>query len=117
MIMIDIMEVLLQRLKKSGWKQNGGYAILGNPRVLDRSLSRIAVVKPIKINPYKILQEEIDKFFHSLIGIVIKNGIKHIFLPGGGDIHIPQFFFDFCRDQGINYNIVNSDNIDVYENF
>jgi len=116
MIQIDLMEVLLKRLKNQGWKQNGGYAIRGNPRVLERSGKRIAVVKPIKVDPFKVLQTEIDKFFRSLIDIVNKNGIKDVFLPGGGTIPIPQFFLDFCKENSINIHVVTAENIDQFEN-
>jgi 2-hydroxy-3-keto-5-methylthiopentenyl-1-phosphate phosphatase len=114
MIQIDLMEVLLKRLKNSGWKQNGGYAIKGNPRVLERYGKKIAVVKPIKIDPFKVLQDEIDKFFRSLIDIINKNGIKNVFLPGGGTIPIPQFFLDFCKENGINIHVVTNENIDQF---
>jgi hypothetical protein len=107
----------LKRLKNRGWRQNGGYAILGNPRVLGRKGKQIAVVKPIKIDPYKILQDEIDNFFRSLIKIILKNGIMDVFLPGGGTIPIPQFFLDFCNENGINIHIITNENIDQFENW
>jgi hypothetical protein len=112
MIQIDLMEILLKRLTSKGWAQNNGYAQRGNPRVLDRSGIKIALVKPIKIDPFKIFQDEIDKFFTSLISIIEKNGIKKIFLPGGGPIPIPQFFLDYCRENGINITVVKDENID-----
>ena len=114
MIQIDVMEVLLKRLKNRGWKQNGGYAIRGNPRVLERYGIQIAVVQPIKIDPFKVLQDEINKFFRSLIGIMNKNGMKNVFLPGGSTIPIPQFFLDFCKENGINIHVVTSENIDQF---
>ena len=77
MIQIDVIEKLLKRLKNKGWKQNVGYAIRGNPRVLERNGRRVAAVKPIKIDPFKILQNEIDNFFRSLVDILNKNGIKN----------------------------------------
>jgi len=117
MIQIDVMDELLKRLKNSGWKQNGGYAIRGNPRVLERSGIRIAVVKPIKVDPFKILEDEIDKFFRSFIDILTKNGIRDLFLPGGGTIPIPQFFLDFCRENGINIHIVTNENMNQFENW
>ena len=117
MIQIDITEILLKRLKNRGWRQNGGYAIRGNPRVLERMHERIAVVKPIKVDPFKIFQNEIDNFFRSLISILQKNGIKDVFLPGGGTIPIPQFFLDYCRENGINIHIITQENIDQFANW
>ena len=114
LIQFDISGSFLKRLKYKNWKQNGGYAIRGNPRVLERSGRHIAVVKPITIDPKK-LQEEVDKFFKSLIDIIRKNGIKDVFIPGGGTIPIPQFFLDFCRENGINIHVLTLENFDQYE--
>jgi len=58
------------------------------------------------------LQDEIDNFFCSLINIILKNGIKDVFLPGVGTISIPQFFLDFCKEHGINIYVVTDENID-----
>lgn len=116
MIQIDTIEILLKQLKNRGWRQNGGYAIRGNPRVLERNGKRIVVGKPIKIDPFKILQDEIDNFFRSLINIILKNGVQDVFLPGGGTIPIPQFFLDFCNENGINIHIVTNENVDQFEN-
>lgn len=117
LIQIDIIEILLKRLKNRGWRQNGGYAIRGNPRVLELNGKQITAVKPIKIDPFKILQNEIDDFFRSLINIISKNGIKDVFLLGGGTIPIPQFFLDFCNEHGINIHIVTIENVDQFENW
>jgi hypothetical protein len=117
MIQIDLMEILLKRLKRKGWQQNPGYAIRGNPRVLERSGKRISVVKPIQIDPFKNLTDQVEKFFKSLIGIILKNGIKDVFLPGGGSIPIPQSFLDFCKEMSINIHILDSENIEQYENW
>ena len=117
MIQIDLMEIILKQLKRKGWKQNGGYAIRGNPRVLEQSGRRIAVVKPLQIDPFKNITEQVEKFFESLIRIIQKNGIKDVFLPGGGTIPIPQFFLDFCKEMGINIHIIDTGNIEQYENW
>jgi hypothetical protein len=117
MIQIDFTEILLKNLKSKGWRQNGGYAIRGNPRVLERNNKRIAVVKPLKVDPFKILDQEIDIFFKSLISIIQKNGINDVFLPGGGTIPIPQFFLDYCSMNGIKIHIITQENIDQYSNW
>lgn len=114
MLQIDLTEIILQRLKKQGWKQNGGYAIFGKVRVLDRSGVKVAVVKPIKIDPFKVIQDQIDKIFKTLTEIILKNGIKDVFLPGGGNIPIPESFKDFCKKNNINIHIVTLDNIEDY---
>jgi len=115
MIQIDIIEILLKQLKDKGWQQNKGYAQRGNPRVLERNGQRIAVVKPIKIDPFKKLQNEIDNFFRLLIKVISKNEIKDIYIPGGGTISIPQFFSDYCKENGIQIHQVTSENINRFE--
>jgi hypothetical protein len=105
-----------KKLKDKGWKQNSGYAQLGNPRVLERNKVRISIIKPIKIDPFKQLGPEIDKFFRSLIKIIEKNRIKDVFYPSGGTIPLPQFFLDYCRENGINIHGVTLDTLDQAEN-
>jgi hypothetical protein len=34
---------------------------------------------------------------------------------GGGTIPIPQFFLDYCRENGIDIHIVTTENIDQFE--
>jgi len=116
MIQIDTMEILLNRLQDKGWVQNWGYTQRGNPRVLEKYGIRIAVIKPIKIDPFKQLGPEIDKFFRSLIKIIEKNRIKDVFYPNGGTIPLPQFFLDYCRENGINIHGVTLDTLDQAEN-
>lgn len=115
MIQIDTMEILLNRLQDKGFVQNRGYTQRGNPRVLERNGIRIAVIKPIKIDSFKGLGTEVDKFFRSLIEILQKNRIKDVFYPSGGTIPLPQFFLDFCRENGINIHGVTLDTLDQAE--
>jgi hypothetical protein len=117
LIQRDISEILLKRLKRKAWVQKRGYAMRGNPRVLTGRTGCIAVVKPIKIDPFKELQSEIDKFFRSLIEIIKKNGIKSVFLPGGGNVPIPKFFLDFCEEFGIKIIFYTSENIDDFQDW
>ena len=113
----DVTDKLLKGFKNRGWMQNGGYAIRDNPRVLESSGVKIAVIMPIKIDPFRGQQVEIDKFFQSLINIILKNGIKDVFLPGGGTIPIPQDFLDFCREHGINIHVITIENIYKFDNW
>jgi hypothetical protein len=113
---VDFTQTLLKTLKKSGWKQVGGYS-LGNPKVLERSGKRIAVVRPIRIDPSKVLLDEIDKFFKSLKNIVEKNAIKDVVLPGGGTIPIPQSFLDYCKKHNIHIHILTLENVNELKEF
>ena len=52
LIQINVIEFLLRKLHDKGWRQNAGYAIRGNPRVLECNGRKIAVVNPIRINSF-----------------------------------------------------------------
>jgi len=116
LILIDNSEILLNRMKINGWKQNGGYAIRGNPRVLEKGNDRLIVVKPIRIDPFKVLKDEIDKFFESLKRIIGKlkslgKSISGVYLPGGGTIPLPKWFRDFCKENGGEILIYSDENV------
>lgn len=116
LILIDNSEILLKRMKINGWKQNGGYAIRGNPSVLEKGNDRLIVVKPIRIDPFKVLKDEIDKFFESLKRIIGKlkslgKNISGVYLPGGGTIPLPKWFSDFCKENGVEILIYNDENV------
>ena len=111
MLNIDVTDALFDGLRRNGWKHNAGYAIRNNPRVLERGTERIAVVLPIRVNVQNGIQNEIDKFFTSLEKIVMKNGIKYIFIPGGGSFPMPSFFEEFCKQHGITIHVVTPENV------
>lgn len=113
----DLMGSFIILRKYEGWKENGGYAIRGNPRVLMRNSQRIAVVKPILIDRKKNIENHITKFFDSLKRILANNSIKDIFFPGGGTIPIPKDFIDFCKLKGITIHFITNDNFDKYVNW
>ena len=55
---------------------------------------------------YKVELSQIDEVFKNLIETIKRFDAKEIFLPGGGDILIPEFFEDFCRENGISIHII-----------
>jgi len=112
MIQIDILGIFINNLLSKGWNQIRGYGQKDSTRVLERNGIHIAVVKPIRINSIQTLESEIEKFFKTLMGIIHRKGIKNVFLSGGGSIPIPQFFLDFCKENGINIHLLTTDNID-----
>ena len=117
MINIDVTDALFDGLRRNGWKHNPGYAIRNNPRVLERGTERIAVVLPIRVNVQNGIQNEIDKFFTSLEKIIRKNGIRDIFIQGGGSYPMPDFFDDFCKQNGITIHVVTPDNVLNFDNW
>lgn len=110
-IIKDLSKAILEQLKKRGYKQNGGYAIRGNPRVLTNGMSAVAVVLPIMVDPTKSIPNQVDKFFKTLMDIIAKNRIQHVVLPGGGDIPIPPDFDVFCKKNGIKVYVISENNL------
>lgn len=117
MIHIDCSDALFEGFKRNGWRQNPGYAIRNNPRVFERGSERIAVVLPIRVNVRNGIQNELDKFFKTLEKIILKNGIRDIFIQGGGTFPMPEFFKDFCRINGINIHVITEENVFEYDNW
>ena len=115
MIQTHVINTLLERLRVKGWKQNGGYAIRGNPRVLGKGGRTIIVVLPVNIDPQEGVNSQVDDFFRSLMKIADKLTSTDVFLPEGGSIPVPPFFIDFCKGLGIKIHYVDIDSLPKYD--
>lgn len=60
------------------------------------------------------LQNSVDDYFNRLKKLLENPGsiISAIVLPGGGNIRIPKWFSDWCKENGITVHVVDSDNVD-----
>jgi hypothetical protein len=117
-MLIDPIYILSKRMNKAGWKDNPGYSMAGiGIRIRQKSGKSVALVPILRIDPFKSIQEQIDKIFIALTKAITKNGIKSIFISGGGTIPIPKSFLDFCKEHGINIHIVTIENVDEYDDF
>jgi hypothetical protein len=115
MIRINVMRPFLNRLKDRGWKKVSR-GITDNIQVLRRGDIKI-VVENISIDASVDIRPQISEFFERLIEIILKADAKEIFLPGGGDVPIPEFFKEFCRENGIDINILTNESVREYSNY
>lgn len=107
MIKINVMRTFLNRLRDRGWKNINvrGYTDKDN-QVLRRGDKSIIGVENINVDASGDIRPQIDELFKSLIEIIERTNTKEIFLPGGGDIPIPDFFKEYCRERGIQIHFV-----------
>ncbi len=108
MIKINIMKVFTNRLCDRGYIHQsfrGGYKNL-DIKVLNRNSDIISVVQQITIDPTINPTNQIEAFFKNIMHDILRSGSKRIFFEGGGDIPIPDFFLDYCRQHTIEIGII-----------
>jgi hypothetical protein len=107
MIKINVMRTFLNRLKDRGWKNIIVKWYTDNDnQVLRRGEKNIIVIDSINVDSSVDIKPQIDEVFKNLIETIKRFDAKEIFLPGGGDILIPEFFENFCRENGISIHII-----------
>jgi hypothetical protein len=115
MIIIDLTQVVLERLRNRGWKENMGYTLKNNPRVLKKDGKRIAVVGALRLKGSSGIADQVDTFFVKMEKILTKhNDIKEVHIQGGGRIPVPPSFIEFCKANGIKISFFDHENIDRY---
>lgn len=115
MIIIDLTPVVLERLRNSGWKENMGYTLKNNPRILEKDGKRIAVVGVLSLKGSLSIKDQVETFFKKMEKILTKNtDIKEVHIYGGGTIPIPPTFIDYCNTNGIKISFFDHENIDGY---
>ncbi len=107
MIKINVMRTFLNRLRDRGWKNISvrGYTDK-DIQVLRRGDQSIIGVENINVDASADLGLQIDELFKNLIELIKRTNTKEIFLPGGGEIPVPDFFEDYCRANGIEIHFV-----------
>jgi len=107
MIKINVMRTFLNRLRDRGWKNISvrGYTDK-DIQVLRRGDQSIIGVENINVDASVDIRLQIDELFNSLIEIIKRTDAKEIFLPGGGEIPVPDFFDEYCRANGIEIQFV-----------
>ncbi len=117
MIKINIMKVFTNRLNDRGFilQPFKGYK---NPdiSVLRRNNDIISVVQQVVIDPTINPTNQIDAFFRNIMHNILQSGSRNIFFEGGGDIPIPDFFLDFCREHYIEIGIITPDEFNNWLN-
>jgi hypothetical protein len=107
MIKINVMRTFLNRLRDRGWKNINvrGYTDK-DIQVLKRGDKAIIGVENINVDASGDIRPQIDEFFKSLIELIERTYAKEIFLPGGGDIPMPDFLKEYCSEYGIHIHFV-----------
>ncbi len=107
MIKINVMRTFLNRLRDRGWKNLSvrGYTDK-DIQVLRRGDQSIIGVENVNVDASADLGLQIDELFKNLIELIKRTNTKEIFLPGGGEIPVPDFFKEYCRANGIEIQFV-----------
>jgi hypothetical protein len=120
MIQVNVMPSFLGRLRDRGWKNVNVRGYTGqNIQVLQRGESLILAVENVTVDASVDIGTQIEVMFRNLMEIVEKTKykIKDIFLPGGGDIPVPEFFKTFCDNCGIRLTLIGIENFRYVMNF
>jgi hypothetical protein len=116
MIQISYIKRIIDELKARGFRhrswRNG---ILGTAIYIAHNNKTKVVVKSIEIpfSSTKRIADLVDEYFKKLQsllkGIIASYGNIQIFLPGGGSIPIPEWFVNWCRENGVKIEVCDSD--------
>lgn len=110
MIRINVMRTFLNRLRDRRWKNINVKGLTDNDnQVLRRGDETIICVENIIVDVSVDVRPQVIELFRSLVEMIARTNATEIFLPGGGDIPIPDFFEDYCREHGIQVHLVTFD--------
>ena len=115
MLRINIMRSFINRLRDAGWKNINvrSHTSLDN-QVLKRGEKNIVCIEQIQLDGSLDLKPQIEGLFNHFKELIRRSGSHDIFLPGGGEIPIPGFFEEYCRNNGIKIHLISLENIDEY---
>lgn len=118
MIRINVMRPFLNRLRDRGWRNIHlrGFTD-GDHQILRRGNVNIVAVENIYADPSVDVGPQMDDLFNRLIETLQRAEAKEIFLPGGGDVPIPGFFRDFCRERGVRIHILSVESFRDFESY
>ena len=119
MLKINVLKVFLNRLRDRGWKNLNVRGFTNNEtQVLVKGERTIVVIEQINIDASVDILTQVNDFFHELMDQIKRNGTNiELFLPGGGDLSIPDFFRRFCEENNIRCHIVGLENYQNYSDF
>lgn len=119
MLRINVMKVFLNRLRDRGWKNvtKRGFTNQEN-QILTKGSRLIISVEQINIDASVDVLTQVDDFFHDLMQQIRELGSKiELFLPGGVDVQIPDFFKQFCEENDIRIHVLSLENYLNYADF
>lgn len=114
-INVSFTKHIKEVLKSSGFKYiRWNFNKLGT-RVYIKGKRAVVVIPTVEISPPYVapIQQSIDAYFNDLrnflIGLSKEHKITDIFFSVGGKIPLPQWFSDWCNQNGINVHILGAD--------
>jgi hypothetical protein len=90
------------------------HGVMGT-QVYERNGRAIVVIPSIELPPPVIqpISQSVSDYFKRLCdvlsGLGKKFNVSDLFLPGGGDVPVPEWFKDWCKKNGIRIHIIDSD--------
>ena len=118
MIKINLMRTFINRLTDRSWKNiRVRSSNLEDAHVLTRGKQTIICLKNIYIDTTVNIQPQIDELFNNLADLINKTDAKDIFLPGGGDIQIPNFFSKYCEDKHVKIHLITPESLNNYKDY
>ena len=119
MIQLHVIPTFLNRLRDRGWKNISVRGFTNQEtQVLVKGQRTVLVIEQINIDASVDILSQINDYFHQLMSQIKKHGTNiELFLPGGGDIELPDFFREFCEEEKIRYHLVGLGNYQNYADF
>lgn len=100
-LIINKAKIYAEQLQQTGWQRLGNYLDV-YPYYLKNSNECMAVGQIIPVGNYANIPAEIDRYFRKIMKRHERYGLTRIvFFTSLEGIPIPEYFRDFCEEQGI----------------
>jgi hypothetical protein len=119
MIQLHVMPTFLNRLRDRGWKNISVRGFTNQEtQVLVKGSRTLVGIQSIHLDASVDIAAQVADYFRELMSQIKKHGTNiELFLPGGGDIQLPDFFREFCEEEKIRYHLVGLGNYQHYADF
>ena len=98
---INKAKIYSEQLMQSGWQRMGNFLDV-YPYYLRKNNECVAVGQIIPVRNYANMPTEIDRYFRKIMKRHERYGLTRIvFFTSPGGIPIPDYFREFCEEQGI----------------
>jgi len=94
---IDVMDLMIHRLRMNGWVRCTGSSVLGPFRMMEKEGKKVLVVRTLRLSLDTSLEEFARGFFLILRLYLAKHQVEKMYVQAGGVIKMPYFFLQYCR--------------------
>jgi hypothetical protein len=98
---IDVMDLVVHRLRMNGWVRSKGTSVLSPFRMMERGNEKVLIIKTLRQAIDTSLDEFIRGFFLILRLYIAKHKVQKIYVQAGGPIKMPFFFLLHCKKLNI----------------